>query len=282
MRIDFWGPHEPYYAAQEFIDLYDPKSIPEHPSFRDDLRNKPDIYKKDVNYPTSKNGELIHPNPLPWSVWQEILAANYAQQTLMDEAIGKILDTLKQLELDENTMVIWTSDHGDAVASHGGHFDKDAYMPEEMIRIPFFIRYPGNIPEGIKIERLISNIDVAPTILDAAGTEFSKPIHGKSLLSLFNKDKNNWRQDIMCETNGHITKHLGRALLFKKYKYIYNENDLDELYNLEEDPFELNNLIDKKDYKDILSDMKSRLDRWRNRTDDDVTLDMIKGKKFRR
>jgi len=282
IRIDFWGPHEPYYAAQEFIDLYDPKSIPEHPSFRDDLKNKPEIYKKDVNYPTSENGELIYPNPLPWSVWQEILAANYGQQTLMDEAIGKILDTLKKLELDERTIVIWTSDHGDAVASHGGHFDKDAYMPEEMIRIPFFIRYPGNIPEGVKIKELISNIDVAPTILDAAGTLFSEPIHGKSLLSLFNGDDINWRKDIMCETNGHITKHLGRALIYKEYKYIYNENDLDELYNLDEDPFELTNLIEKEEYKELLTDMKSRLGRWRKRTDDNVILDMIKGKRLKR
>jgi len=282
MRIDFWGPHQPYYAAKEYFELYDPKSIPEYPSFRDDLKDKPEIYKKDVNYPTAEDGELISPNPLPWSVWQEILVANYAQQTLMDDAIGKILDTVKELGLEKKTMVIWTSDHGDAVASHGGHFDKDAYLSEEMIRIPFFIRFPDKIPEGIKSEKLISNIDVAPTILDAAGTEFSQFIHGKSILNIFNDDKVDWREDIMCETNGHITKHLGRALIHNQYKYVYNEKDLDELYNLEEDPYELRNLIKNSEYKELISDMKNKLEKWRNKTDDDVSLDNIRGKRLKR
>lgn len=282
MRVDFWGPHQPYYATEEFINLYDPKSIPEHPSFRDDLKGRPRIYKKDVNYPTSVNGELIYPNPLPWSIWQEVLAANYAQQSLMDDAIGKILNKLKELGLDENTMVIWASDHGDGLACHGGHFDKDAYMPEEVLRIPFFIRYQDIIPEGVRINQLVSNIDIAPTILEAAGTQFPNSIHGKSLLTLFKEENFKWREDIMCETHGHTTKHLGRALIYKNFKYIYNENDLDELYNLEEDPYELNNLVNQAKYKDLLSEMKSRLNHWRRKTNDDTTIDMIRSKKLKR
>ena len=281
MRVDFWGPHQPYYATEEFFNLYDPESIPEHPNFRDNLKSKPRIYRKDVNYPTSDNGDLIYPNPLPWSIWQEVLTANYAQQSLMDEAIGNILNKLKELELAENTMVIWTSDHGDGLACHGGHFDKDAYMPEELLRIPFFIRYPGKIPQDIKIDKLISNIDVAPTILDAAGTRFSEQIHGRSILPLFKDEKSNWREDIMCETHGHTTTHLGRALIYDKFKYIYNENDLDELYNIGEDPYELSNLINQDEHKDLLSDMKRRLKKWRKMTNDDVTFDMIRRKRLK-
>jgi arylsulfatase A-like enzyme len=200
----------------------------------------------------------------------------------MDEAIGKILDKLKELGLEENTMIIWTSDHGDALASHGGHFDKDVYLPEEMIRIPFFIRFPGKIPEGIASEKLVSNIDVAPTILDAAGTRFSEPVHGRSVLSIFEEAQNQWREDLMCETNGHITRHLGRALIYDGFKYIYNEDALDELYNLEEDPYELHNLIYNEKYKEILSEMKNRLETWRDKTNDDITLDNIKGKRLKR
>lgn len=282
MRVDFWGPHQPYYATEEFFNRYASESIPEHPSFRDNLKNKPRVYKKDVNYPTSKNGELIYPNPLDWSTWQEVLRANYAQQTLMDEAIGKILNKLKELDLNNNTIVIWTSDHGDGLGCHGGHFDKDAYMPEELLRIPFFMRYPDEIPQGYKIDKLISNIDVAPTILDAAGTKFSKPVHGTSLLNVFKEEEFNWREDIMCETHGHTTMHLGRALIFDKYKYIYNENDLDELYNLEQDPYELSNLINQEDNKDLLSKMKRRLKKWREKTNDDITIEMIRRKRLKR
>jgi arylsulfatase A-like enzyme len=281
MRIDFWGPHQPYYATEEFFNLYEPKFIPEHPNFRDDLKDKPEIYRKDLNYPTSFNGNLIFPNPLPWSVWQEVLAANYAQQSLMDEAIGNILSMVKQLGLYDNTMVIWTSDHGDGLACHGGHFDKDAYMPEELLRIPFFIRYPDMIPKGVKSDKLVSNIDVAPTLLDAVGTQFSKPIHGKSILPLFKGDNTNWREDVMCETHGHTTTHLGRALIYDKFKYIYNEKDLDELYNLEEDPYELSNLIDQEENKELLSEMKKRLRKWRDLTNDDVSINMIRRKRLK-
>ena len=282
LRVDFWGPHQPYYATPEFVDLYDPKDISELPSFRDDLKNKPEIYKSNNDYPISKDGKLIIPNPLSWDIWQEILAYNYAQQTLIDEAMGLILDKLEALGLVENTLLIMTSDHGDSVASFGGHFDKDAFMPEEMIRVPFLIRYPDVIPPGLKLDKLVSNLDLAPTILDAAGTSFAEPIDGQSLLPLFTKQDINWRGDIMCETHGHYTKHLGRVIITDQYKYIWNDGDMDELYDLKLDPFQLNNLINKAYYGNILIDMKARLKRWKEKTGDNITKNMIVGRKLKR
>ena len=280
MRVDFWGPHHAYFATQEFLDLYDPKKIPELPSFNEDLKNKPAIYKKDIGYGISKNKELILPNPKPWEEWQEILALNYAQQTLMDEAAGTILQALEDFGLYENTIVVWTTDHGDAVACHGGHFDKDAYMPEEMVRIPMAIRYPGVIePEQVS-EKLVSNLDLSPTFLDAAGSSFNEQVDGESLLPICLDKDANWRDDLMCETHGHYTTHLGRLIVTQRYKYIYNEEDMDELYDLEKDPFELNNLISNESYSDVLNDMKQRLKTWRQKTSDNVTKSMIKGRRL--
>jgi arylsulfatase A-like enzyme len=282
MRIDFWGPHHPYYAPQEYLDLYDPKDIPELPSFRDDLKNKPEIYRYNHFYPISNNNKLISPNPLPWEDWQKVLALNYAQQTLIDEAGGMVLNTLEELGLSDNTIIIWASDHGDSVGCHGGQFDKDGYMPQEMVRIPMVISYPDYIPNNKICDELVSNLDLGPTFLDLAGTAFTDPIDGQSLLPIVTQKDVQWREDLMCETHGHWTNHVGRLIATKRYKYIWNEDHIDELYDLEVDPFELKNLINDKEYKDILDDMKARLNNWRIKTGDNIRKSMIIGKKLRK
>ena len=282
LRLDFWGPHQPYYVPQEYYDKYDPKSISELPSFNSNLENKPKIYKRNFDYPISKNGKLIYPNPYSWDIWQEVLACNYAQQTLVDEAMGLVIDKLDELNLSDNTMCILSSDHGDSVASHGGHFDKDAFMPEEMIKIPFIMRYPGIIPEGIKNDKLVSNLDLAPTILDAAETHFDESIDGRSILPLFREESPAWRTHLMTQTHGHYTTHLGRALITDQYKYIYNENDMDELYDLKNDTFEMNNLINNENYSEILKTMKTKLQAERTRVHDDITKRMIIGRRLKR
>lgn len=269
LRVDFWGPHQPYFPTQEFADMYRPEDIPEYGNFRDDLKNKPDVYYREANLGiTDGNRRLVIPNPLPWSEWQKVLARAYAQVTLVDAAGGLILDTLEELGLAENTIVIWTTDHGDALACHGGHFDKRSYMPEEVIRIPMAIRYPGVVAPGQKSKKLVSNLDVAPTILDAAGLSFNEEVDGSSLLPICTGNSDDWREEVVCETHGHAEEHFGRSLVTEHYKYTYNKDQLDELYNLESDPYELNNLIDSPDYQDIIAKMKEKLAAWQLKTGD--------------
>jgi arylsulfatase A-like enzyme len=285
MRIDFWGPHEPYFPSREFADLYNPKDIPEIPSFKDDLKDKPSFYKKDMSRlltKGNKNNEILIPNPLPWSEWQKVLALNYGEQSLIDAAGGLILDTLEELGMEENTVVIWTSDHGDALACHGGHFDKDSYMPQEMIRVPLAIRYPKIISSGRKSDALVSNIDFAPTFLEFANTKFKNPVDGSSLFPLLNGNEERWREDLFIESHGHFTTILSRSIIYNNFKYTWNANYIDELYDLDNDPFELNNLINENDYVVIKSEMQARLKKWRKKTRDNITLEMIKGKKLKK
>lgn len=281
MRIDFWGPHEPYIAPQEYVDMYDPKQIPQHPNFIDNLDIKPELYKKQNGDLLSEDKYLILPNPLSWSEWQKVLAINYAEQTLIDEAAGIFLDTLEELGLAENTIIIWAADHGDAVACHGGHFDKDAYMPQELIRVPLAIKWPGVISPGETCDKFVSNVDYPPTFLEMAGTQFTNPIDGESLVSLLKNKNANWKEEQFCETHGHFTTIVGRAIITERYKYIYNEGYMNELYDLKEDPFELYNLIKEPDHQEILDEMKARLQKWREKTGDNVKFDMIKGKRLK-
>ena len=269
LRVDFWGPHQPYFPTQAYADLYRPEDIPEYGNFADPLDTKPSIYRFENNNPLHQDCELIQPNPLPWSEWQKVLALCYAQVTLVDAAGGRILDTLDELGLAENTLVIWTTDHGDAVACHGGHFDKGAYLPEEMIRVPLAVRFPGRIESGQVSERLTSNLDLAPTMLDAAGLSFAAPTDGRSLLPLCRGEADDWRNSLMCETFGHHRPHIGRALLTDQYKYVANQGDLDELYGLHEDPFELHNLIHEPQHSGTLSELRAELRKWQERTNDD-------------
>jgi arylsulfatase A-like enzyme len=272
LRVDFWGPHQPYFPTQEFANLYEPGEIPEYGSFHDDLANKPEIYRSENNVPLSRDGKLIVPNPLPWSEWQKVLARCYAQVTLVDKAGGMILDTLDELGLADNTLVVWTTDHGDALACHGGHFDKRSYMPEEMVRIPMAIRFPGRIAPAQKSNRLVSNLDVAPSLLDAAGTGFRAEVHGRSLLPLCTGEATHWREDLMSETHGHGENHLGRAVVTDRYKYVANQGQMDELYRLESDPCELVSLVDDPRYDGVVADMRARLSQWQRRTEDTATV----------
>jgi arylsulfatase A-like enzyme len=268
LRVDFWGPHQPYFPTQEFADLYSPEEIPVYGNFNDTLEQKPEIYRSEANVPLNKDGKIIIPSPLPWSEWQKVLARCYAQITLVDAAGGMILNTLNELGLADNTLVIWTTDHGDGLACHGGHFDKRSYMPEEMVRIPFAMRWPEQIPPHQKSDKLVSNIDVAPTLLDAAGTGFNNSIDGRSLLSLSTGTVKEWRDDLMCETHGHMEDHIGRLIVTDQYKYVANEGQLDELYDLQHNPYELNNLINSSNHRTILADMQARLANWQHKTND--------------
>lgn len=271
LRVDFWGPHQPYFPTREFADMYDPSEIPEYGSFRDNLHNKPEVYRTEANYPIGKNGKLVQPSALLWSEWQKVLARAYAQITLTDAAGGLILDALDELGFNENTLVIWSTDHGDAVACHGGHFDKRSYMPEEMVRIPWAMRLPGRIPAGQVSQNLVSNIDLAPTILDAAGLSFSRPVDGRSLLPMASGEDRSWREDLMSETHGHGEDHIGRLVVNDRYKYVANAKQIDELYDLENDPFELENLISEAKFAGVVEEMRRRLDAWQRRTGDPQT-----------
>jgi len=186
-----------------------------------------------------------------------------------------IVDKLKELGLDKNTMIIWTTDHGDALASQGGHFDKGSYMSEEVMRIPCAVKWDGVIPAGQVRDELISTIDYPVTILDAAGTAFTKnKVHGRSLLPLLTGKTDQWEDDLMAETFGHGYGEdiNSRMLVHGDYKLIANKESIAELYNLRTDPFELHNLYEDPAFADVRADLENRLRAWQKRTDDPVEV----------
>lgn len=276
LRVDFWGPHQPFFPTKEFLDLYHPEEILEYPSFNSNLEDKPHTLHMEANRPIGDGENIIYPNPLPWSEWQKILAHCYAHITMLDAAGGMIVDKIKSLGLEEDTLIIWSTDHGDAIACQGGHFDKDSHMAQEVMRIPMAMKWKGVIePEQISKE-LVFTCDIPVTILDAAGTAFVQPVDGKSLLELAvsGRKKSEWRSSLMCETYGHGygCTIIGRMVTDGRWKYVCTENDKDELYDLEQDPYEMRNLAVLEEYNRKKEMMRALLKEKQKETRDPVGL----------
>jgi arylsulfatase A-like enzyme len=273
LRVDFWGPHQPFFPTQEFLDMYNPEDIPIYGNFFDDLKNKPAVHRTDINAKISKDLKLILPSPIDWSIWQQMLARAYAQQTMIDVAGGIVIDRLKELGLDENTLIIWCADHGDAIASHGGHFDKCSYMSEEVMRIPMAMRWPLKIKEGTKVESFATNLDVPTTIL-AAGESFKNSVDCKNLLNAIDDEESNGRKSMMLEAYGHgyAERIQARMYLEGDYKYVSFDGEMEELYNLKADPYEMDNLACKEMYQEKKKQMIESLKVLQVQSKDPFTL----------
>lgn len=259
LRVDFWGPHQPYFPTQEYIDLYKDDHIPELGNYRDNLENKPATYRH-MNRPIAdEKGEMIVPSVFPWSTWERFLKIAYAHTTMIDDAVSLILRQIEESGFGSDTIVIWTSDHGDALASHGGMFDKGSFMTEETIRIPLAIRMPHRKHE--ESAALVNTIDIPPTILDMAGTRFGTPVDGTSLLPVIRGERPEVRSQMLLESfgQGYRDTTQVRTLVGKHYKYNATQGDIDELYDLDRDPFEMHNLVFEQEYQNKRHEMRKRL-----------------------
>lgn len=251
----FWGPHQAYFPTEEFAALVDPWAIPEYPSFRDDLSGRPlrHFLHRDFHHVGARKYT-------EWSIWQEILARCYAQALQLDAAIGTILDALDESGAAENTLVIWCADHGDAVASHGGLWDKASTFTEEVARVPMAVRWPAAFAGERRVSRLVSNMDVTATMLAAGGIGVPEDMSSRSLLPLCGAGENaDWPDLLVCEHNGHGEEILQRIAMCGQYKYVAALYDGDELYDLEQDPYEMRNLIDSTSHKEIKADLRERI-----------------------
>lgn len=275
LRIDFWGPHHPYFPTQEYYDLYRDIEFPPYASYADRLEGKPEVYFTERNVPIGQKNRIVIPNALEWDVYNEMLRHCAAQITMLDAAAGRILDKLEELGLDENTFIVWTADHGDGLACHGGHFDKGSYLSQEVIRVPLAMKLPGRITPGQLCRTPVCTVDVPVSILDAAGLAFTKnAVHGKSLLPIAQRGEVCQPEFAVIETYGlgygEFVK--ARAIVMGEYKYIATQGQVHELYHLVNDPYELKNLINSPEHSDIRQKLCSELRRWQIKTGDPETV----------
>ncbi|RZF58833.1 sulfatase family protein [Sphingobacterium corticibacterium] len=190
----------------------------------------------------------------------------------VDDEVGRVLDYLKENDLEDNTIIVYTSDQGFFMGEHG-LYDK-RFMYEESFRTPLIIAYPGHIEGGQRTDKLVQNIDFAPTILDAAGIKIPDDMDGRSLMPILRKDRNlQWRDALYYAyydypAVGGVRPHYG--IRTDRYKLIHWKNvdpktkqtefDHWELYDLKKDPLEINNVYDKTTYHQIRQTLRKKLE----------------------
>jgi len=179
----------------------------------------------------------------------------------MDRNIGRVLDYLKTNGLEENTIVIYLSDQGFYMGEHGW-FDK-RFMYEESFRTPLLVRLPGIVPAGSQVRANVVNADIAPTILELAGVPSPKDMQGRSFLKTLKNPEKQHRKTVYYhyyENGEHaVSPHFG--VRDDRYKLIrfYKRVDAWELYDLQNDPEELNNVYDDPAYRAVLRKMEKKL-----------------------
>lgn len=187
----------------------------------------------------------------------------------LDENIGRVLDYLDKSGLAESTVVFYMSDNGFFLGEHG-LIDK-RHMYEESIRVPLLACCPGFIKAGSKVEQMVQNIDIAPTILDIAGIKTPDYMDGKSFLPLLMGNDIPWRDCVFYEY--YWERHYPQTptmhgIRTNRYKYIhyYGIWDTDELYDLHNDPQEMNNLINVKEHRQLVKELNDQMYNWLEKT----------------
>ena len=189
---------------------------------------------------------------------------------MIDSQIGRLYNWLEKSGELENTVLIFTADHGETLGSHGGLLDKGWHHFEETHHVPLIIRFPDGSHAGKRVAEFASIADMYPTILDFAGGDYDQnKIHGTSLLPLINGETPNWRDCVVTEFLGlgNVATSM-KMLRMGNLKYGCNLTGQDELYDLEKDPHEMNNLIDDPEYVDDVKMLKVKLKKWMQETDD--------------
>jgi len=190
----------------------------------------------------------------------------------VDDNVGKVLDFLRESGLDKNTIVVYTSDQGFYLGEHG-LYDK-RFMYEESFRTPLIIYSPQSKNNGIQNSNLVMNIDFAPTILDFAGIKVPDEMQGVSMKPLvLGETMQNWRKELYYhyyEKSFGMSKHYG--IRTDKYKLIHFYDPVDswELYDLQTDPAEMNNLIAEQNMQSVVEDLKIKLKKLQEKYKDNV------------
>ena len=253
-------PHPACRPPEPFASMYDPATIQPWPGFADEMAGKP-LVQRQLRMSTGVDG-------MSWSDWQPIVARYLGVISLLDAQIGRVLDALDDMGLSQNTLVVYTSDHGDMCGSHG-MFDKHCIMYDDVVRVPMIARWPGVIPAASVTDGFISNaVDIASTLVDAAGAEIPDSFAGESLLPLW-RGETEGRPDIYASYHGNqFGAYSQRMLRDRRWKYVWNLTAEDELYDLQTDPAELQNRIYDRACAEALQRLRLRLIDWMEQVND--------------
>ena len=260
MMLGFIKPHHPFDPPAPWNKMYDPELLCSLPGWTDDL----------LSYDDGKN--YFDFNGLTEKKYKSVLSNYYASISQIDFQIGRIIDLLKAKGLYDNTMIIYTSDHGDYMGYHH-RLLKSYAMFEPLVKVPLIVKYPNSQHSNTIDERLVNNIDVAPTVLSTVGIDIPETMDGLNLLNI----------DI--ENNFVFAEQDTEYMVRSKSKKLLLHPDINRcmFFDLLKDPHELINLYSVEKYQTEIQSFKNKLLEWlmvtsRPKTNLDENADSVASK----
>lgn len=259
-----------YIPAPRHLGRYEREIFTRRPNVvasPDDLADKPALRRALANRAsddiTRTFGGILDPGTS-----EETIRRRAEMLLAVDEGLGRVLDALAERGILDETMIVLTSDNGFFYGEHGLSLERR--LPyEESIRNPLLIRYPPLVPAGLRVPELALSVDLAPTVLEVGGVPIGGEIQGRSLVPLFRGDARGWRHSLLVEFYTYenpmpwLVDMDYRAVRTDRYKYVHwmQHPDLDELYDLAADPYEMRNLADDPAEVGVRRDLRAELGR---------------------
>jgi arylsulfatase A-like enzyme len=277
------APHAPFYRPRRYLDMLNGVPIPKPSTFDDDLKGypgKPQVFRTANN----KIGTSVEGDDDPRSL-EEVVKDHYVGTVAMDDCVGRVFETLEQMGKMDDTAILLSADHG-FFLGEWRFYDK-RLMHEPSIRVPMMMRYPRLIKAGLTTNKMALNLDLPPTVLELAGLKVPEWMQGHSLMPfLKGTEPATWRKDWLYEYYeypGYEQIYPSRGIRTDRYKLIhyYLEPEEFELYDLQEDPHEVNNLYGQPRYARLVQELRARIDEIRKETGDRFVYETPTGQKVR-
>lgn len=263
----FFDPHPVYLVPEPWDKMYDPDKITvpsaiegEHdqnpPHFRMTQKEKPDFSA--YQEPDGNGCHGFHSHLQDRKELAKDIAIYYGMISCMDKYIGMIVDKLNELGLTENTLIVFTTDHGHFFGQHG-LIRKGPFHYEDMIRVPFITCYPGVIPAGARSCALQSLVDLAPTFLSFAGIDIPRTMAGLDQKNVWCGKEESVRSHVIIENRHQPTTINLKTYVDQHFKItVYYNQTYGELFDLQNDPGELNNLWNSPEHSQLKSELLLR------------------------
>lgn len=282
-------PHTPFTAPEPYATMYDPAAIELPPNYRDDLTTKPTPHL--ITHLAQRM------DTEPEERVRQGLAMYYGMINFVDDQVGRLIRHLEETGLAERTLVIFTADHGEYVGEHG-MISKSHQLYDALMRVPLICWWPGTIPGGRRVEHLMEQIDVAPTVLDLCGVPPPPGMQARSFASLLLGGDYAPREAVFAESglegepttldearaliDQELHYHWGgrpagwrdRAKMIRtqRWKYVHYLSGQAELYDMEADPWEMTNLATDPAYAEVIHGFWRQLLDWEIRTEDTLPV----------
>ena len=308
MVLQYKAPHRPWHPDTKYEKLWDDIEMPYPSTFNDNYKGREktagdtemtmDYFsRRDMKLERPKNlkrkeriqwdfygakaGEIVQPKGMTNEEGKKWRYQNYIKDYLacvksVDDNVGRVLTYLKENNLEENTVIVVTSDQGFYLGDHG-FFDK-RFIYEESLRMPFMVKYPERIKAGSVNENIITNIDFAPTLLELAGIKTTQKMQGTSFVPVLEGNTpKDWQEAMYYHYYEfpfwhHVQPHYGIRTQKYTLAHFYYNIDVWELYDLEKDPNQMNNIYNDPNYTSTITELKAKLKNLMIKYENDKSL----------